>query len=99
MTFEELRNQIRAGKFKPSTIRLLDEPKSEHARVRAANLQAEYETRVRLKTTLEEMFHFQEHHKRDRLWQIAWEDAHSEGYEAVAHRYAELAQLLTPVNA
>ena len=35
------------------------------------------------------------HPKSAKVFDLAWSDSHSEGREAVAHRYEELAELLT----
>jgi hypothetical protein len=49
-----------------------------------------------LKTDLEREYDLATHPKRDKLWSLAWEKGHSDGYQQVYGEYCELVDLLTP---
>jgi len=46
------------------------------------------------KADLEEEFGFENHPKRDRLFRLAWEDGHANGYREVYNSYDYLSELM-----
>lgn len=61
---------------------------------REFNRAVEYGERMALKDRLEKENGLENHKKKDRLWDLAWEYGHSEGYPMVEQHYNELAELM-----
>ena len=54
----------------------------------------DYRLRLLFKADLEKKFGLKFHPKRDRLFEIAWDDGHSCGYSEVYWTYEKLSELL-----
>jgi hypothetical protein len=52
--------------------------------------------RLEFRKKLELEHGLQNHPKRDRLWELAWEEGHSGGWSEISLVYSELATLLKP---
>lgn len=80
------------------TVRRAREHKEEQQckRREQHNLHRAEDARLRkvFQADLEREFGLEGHPKAGRLFEIAWEDAHSEGYEHIAWQYENLAELL-----
>lgn len=63
------------------------------------NMQQEYDNessvlRAEFKTALEKEYELQNHPKKDKIWQKAWDDGHSGGWQSILNEYDEIVDLL-----
>jgi len=73
----------------------IKERKKEHERsVRAEHNDEQYLLTAELRRSLEEEFSMVGHPKAELLWEKAWEEGHSSGYDEVVNCYEELLDLV-----
>jgi hypothetical protein len=60
----------------------------------ASYRQAEQQSVERFHRELAELYQTTTHPKEGKLWGLAWERGHSDGYEAVANEYDNLVELI-----
>ena len=80
------------------TVRQAKEHKEEQKRLRDEHRKKHREEDGRLnalfRANLEEQYGLVGHPKADKLWSLAWEQGHAEGYLSVAYAYGDLTELV-----